>query len=77
MMTKTYRKYIAIVGDSRYFIEEDRPEVGWYLHVYKDGLGVADHRQDSFEAVVAQAADEYGVPSESWEEVQKDPIWAR
>jgi hypothetical protein len=75
-MTRTYRKYIAIVGESRYFIEEERPEVGWYLHVYKNGSAVADHRQDSFVAVVAQAIEKYGVRSDAWEEVQTDPIWA-
>ena len=77
MSTRTYKKYIAIVGDYRYFIEENRPEVGWYLHVYENGSSVADHLQESFEAVIAQASDEYGVPPDSWEEVQKDPIWAR
>lgn len=77
MITSAYKKYIAIVDDSRYFAEEDRPEVGWYLHVYEDGESVADIRQENFETLVDHAASEYGVPKDSWQEVEKDPIWAR
>lgn len=77
MSTKEYRKYIAIIDNARYFIEEDRPEVGWYLHVYLGGASIADHRQQSFEAIIAQATEDYGVPADAWEEVKKDPLWAR
>ena len=77
MSTGKYKKYIAIMGDGRYFIEEDRPEVGWYLHVYQNGQSTADDLKEDFDGITAHAASKYGVPADIWEEVDKDPVWAR
>jgi hypothetical protein len=70
MNTKKYRKYEAVLGNLRCVIEEDFPEVGWYLYVYKDEKGVADHLQDSLEIAISQAEKDYGVPSDSWKEIE-------
>jgi hypothetical protein len=50
-------------------IERDTPEVGWYLRIYENGKSVADYLQDSLEALVRQAQEDYGVLEHQWKEL--------
>lgn len=49
-------------------IEEDHPEVGAYLYLYKDGKCIKDFLQNDIENCKQFALDEYGVPKEIWKE---------
>lgn len=62
------RKLKAQFGDRLFVIEEDLPDIGWYLYVYENGKCIADHLQDDLDTVMAQAKDDYGVPINRWEE---------
>lgn len=54
-------------GDKRFKIEEDLPDVGWYLYVYdNNGKCIADHLQGDLEAVIDFALEEYLVPKANW-----------
>jgi hypothetical protein len=66
---KIYKKFEAKLEGWRFVIEEDFPEVGWYLYVYKGTKGVADHLQDSLDIIKSQAFEDYGVPIDSWYEI--------
>lgn len=49
-------------------IEEDFPEVGAYLYVYRNNECFKDYLQDSLEACKEVAFEEFGVPLEKWRE---------
>lgn len=66
---KLSKRYVAIIGNRRLEIEQDVPEVGWYLRIYENEKSVADHLQDSLEAVMQQAKDNYGVLEHQWKEL--------
>ncbi|WP_338237894.1 hypothetical protein [Persicobacter diffluens] len=54
-------------GDKRFKIEEDLPEVGWYLYVYDlNDKCVADHLQDDLETIIDFAFEEYQIPKTNW-----------
>jgi len=54
-------------GDKRFKIEEDLPNVGWYLYVYDlSGKCIADHLQDDFETIIDFAFEEYQIPKTNW-----------
>lgn len=54
-------------GDKRFKIEEDLPDVGWYLYVYDlNGKCIADHLQDDFETIIDFAFEEYQIPKTNW-----------
>lgn len=54
-------------GDKRFKIEEDLPDVGWYLYVYDlNGKCTADHLQDDFETIIDFAFEEYQIPKTNW-----------
>ncbi|MFC6267829.1 hypothetical protein [Frigoriflavimonas asaccharolytica] len=54
-------------GDKRFKIEEDLPDVGWYLYVYdQKGKCIADHLQNDLETVINFAFEEYKVPMTNW-----------
>lgn len=53
----------------RYRIEEDNPDVGWYIYVYdKEGNCIADHLQDSKQMAVSFCKEKYNIPEDNWEE---------
>ena len=54
----------------RFRIEEDYPEVGSYLYVYEGENCIRDHLQQSVEACIQLASEEYGVPVDSWGAVE-------
>lgn len=49
-------------------IEQDSPEIGYYLYVYESGKCIKDHLQDSVEVLKEIALDFYSVPIEGWTE---------
>ncbi len=66
MMKMEYRKLNAEHDGRSFRIEEDNPDIGWYLYVSKDGQCTHDHLQDSLEKAKEQALRQYGVPKEAW-----------
>ena len=63
------KKLKAKYGKIEAIIEEDLPHVGFYLFIYEYGKGICDYLQDSVEICKEQSFEEFGVPSDSWEEV--------
>ena len=49
-----------------FVIEEDLPEVGFYLYVYENGKCINDFLQDSLEECKDFALQEFNVPKNSW-----------
>lgn len=64
------KKYQSDFKEKKYVIEEDMPEVGWYLYIFdKSGKCIADYLQDNFKIVVDFAEEEFKIPKESWKEI--------
>ena len=64
---KKYRSFEYRNNDKYFEIQEDLPEVGWYLKVYdKDMNCISDHLQNEFEIIVDFAYEEYGIPKNKW-----------
>jgi hypothetical protein len=63
-----FRKLKSVFGNLEFKIEEDNPEVGWYLYVYKNNHCIADYLQDTLEKAKEFAEEKYNVPYNSWEE---------
>jgi len=68
-MNKEYKKYKAKIDEKDFVIEQDNPDIGWYLYVYENGKCVKDHLQDDLETTKTQAKEEYGVPENAWTEL--------
>lgn len=49
-------------------IEEDLPQVGAYLYVYKDDMCIKDYLQNNIEDCKEIAREKYGVPVEKWKD---------
>ena len=60
-------QYISIYDNKKFVIEEDYPEVGYYLYVYKDNLCVFDSLQDNVFLCKEIAYQKFNVPLDSWE----------
>ncbi len=71
-MKNKFQCFETQLGDCQFKIEEDLPDVGWYLKVFKNGSCVADHLQDSLDLVKEQAFEDYGVPLKSWEQTESE-----
>jgi len=59
-------------GDRKYVIEEDLPEIGFYLYVYEGEDCIMDYLQDSIELCKEFAEEEFGVPTCSWIELRAE-----
>lgn len=55
----------------QHFEIEYDPTVGFYLYVFKDGVCVADHLQDTLEIALEAALEDYDVPKEAWKQVEQ------
>jgi len=64
-MVREYRRLKAKHTGINFLIEEDKPEVGAYLYVFK-GSTVYDYLQDSIQICQRQALEDFGVPLGSW-----------
>ena len=54
-------------------IEEDYPEVGTYLYVFKNNKCIKDYLQNTVLDCKEIAFEQYGVPINNWEEVKIFP----
>ena len=52
----------------RFVIKQDEA-VGFYLYVYENERCIRDHLQDTLELAIEAAFEDYGVPTQSWKEI--------
>lgn len=64
-----YKILEAIYNEMRFRIEEDYPEVGAYLYVYKNDDCVMDYLQNNVKDCIDIALLDYGVPIIQWKEI--------
>ena len=62
----------SLASERRAFVIEEAPGVGFYLYVYQRSECVADHLQDTLEAAMEQAEEEYGVERALWVACKSD-----
>ncbi len=56
-------------NDKTFKIEEDLPDVGWYLKVFNDEANcIADHLQENLEILIDFAFEKYQIPKDLWTE---------
>jgi len=66
-MEKRFEKYIFKTDNETFFIEEDLPEVGWYLYRFdRNGQCTHDYLQDSKDHAIKFALDQFQIPINSW-----------
>jgi len=71
-MLNDMKKFISKHDNRTFIIEEDLPEVGFYVYAYDhNGKIINDFLQDDLEMAKLCALDEFGVPKDSWTEIQK------
>ena len=68
------RTYIAYFRDLIFRIEEEVPEVGAYLYIYKEHKCIYDSLQNDIAACKDLAFEEYDVPLNHWVEHPHDEI---
>jgi hypothetical protein len=65
-----FKKYQTEYKGQKFIIEEDLPEIGWYLYIWnKSGKCIADYLQDNFKLVLEFAEEEFNIPKEQWKEI--------
>ncbi len=62
----SHEKLVSLHQGKKFEIEEDNPDVGFYLYIFEDDKCIADHLQDSLEAAKEVAWERYAVPKSSW-----------
>ena len=66
-MDKRFKVLKASYKGLQFKIEEDIPEVGWYIYKYDaQGNCTHDFLQENMELAIECAKDEFGVPPEIW-----------
>lgn len=65
-MMNNFKTFKAEYKEFTFMIEEDYPEVGVYLYVYKEENCIKDMLQDSVDICKEIALEEYGVPLDFW-----------
>jgi hypothetical protein len=63
---------IAEYNQLKFIIEEDLPEVGFYLYVYQNEKCIRDYLQDDLAACKSFALAEFGVPLDAWQPISKE-----
>jgi len=58
-----------VLAGRRFTIEQDLPEIGWYLQEFENGVSVSDYLQDTFELAIQHANEVYGIPAEAWKKI--------
>ncbi len=51
-----------------FIIQEDSPEIGFYLYVYQNGKCTHDYVQDSIESCKDFTLEEFNVPKSAWQQ---------
>jgi hypothetical protein len=67
-----YRIFEAEHNSLKYRIEEDYPEIGAYLWVFKDGKDIMDYLQNDISICKSFALKHFGVPLDVWKEIKSD-----
>ena len=67
-----YKKYLAIYNGKKFVIEEDNPDVGYYLYVYENDKCVKDYLQNSLAIAKECAYEDYSVPINIWKEMNNE-----
>ncbi len=49
-----------------FVLEQDLPDVGWYMKVYDNDTSIYDSLQDTKQAAIEVANQEYGCPINLW-----------
>lgn len=65
-------EYTAKFNNRTFRTRTDLPEVGVYLLVFEEEKCTYDYLQDSIQACIEFAKDEFGVPPEIWTRVEKE-----
>lgn len=68
----SFRIFEAKYKELFFKIEEDYPEVGFYLYVYEKDECIYDYLQDTLEDCMKFALEEFGVPLNSWKMVRTE-----
>jgi hypothetical protein len=64
-----YGKFVNLFNEMKFIIEEDNPDVGFYLYVYQDGRCINDYLQNDLKTAKQFAFDKYNVPVDEWKEI--------
>jgi hypothetical protein len=65
------KKYKAVLSVREFIIEQDLPDVGYYLYVYENGKCIKDYLQNNLPKIMKQAEELYGIKSEMWKEIEE------
>ncbi len=63
-------KLVSYKDDFKFIIEDESPDIGFYLYVYRDNKCITDYLQDTLEFVKEEALEKYNIPLNSWEILQ-------
>jgi hypothetical protein len=69
-----FKKYKSEFEKFRATIEEDLPDIGWQLYVFHDEIDIYDNVQDTLKICQEEAFEEFGIPLDSWVEVEEELI---
>ncbi len=75
-MHTTRRRLKAIHKEFSFLIREDKPEVGAYMYITKNGKGFRDELQNNIDICKEQAYEDYGVPLNAWQELSPIEVGA-
>lgn len=56
---------------NRYYEIKYDPNVGFYFYVFENDKCIHDYLQDTLELAMECALEDFGVPKEAWEKVEK------
>lgn len=60
-------KFVALHKNIRFEIEQDAPEVGFYIYIFDEtGKCIRDYLQNDLETTMEFALEEFGVPTSAW-----------
>ncbi|MCP3660684.1 MAG: hypothetical protein GY830_10405 [Bacteroidetes bacterium] len=62
-----YKVFFLEYNNYTFKIEEDNPEVGVYLYVFKNDKCIKDYLQNTVQDCKEIALEDYGVPIKEWE----------
>ncbi len=66
-----FKKHKVVFKEFTLIIEEDLPDVGFYLLVFKDNKCIFDDLQNDIRTCKRVAFEEFGVPIDLWNEVSE------
>jgi hypothetical protein len=71
MSKSNSQKLKTTYNDFEIIIEEDLPEVGFYLYVYKSNVSIYDSLQNDINDCKEIAFEMFGIPLNIWENCKK------